>query len=248
MNKFYRQKLIFQWIIAITLLLGALLPMFVIIIKASNQPLYYLFFIIYIPVAQFAFTPFCTLTGIYRYYSPMLLGYNATDKQIDLHNGTSFDYLMVMTDHKPGIEFRNRLLKYHLEGLLNIIQLIEKKKIPETVNIVGTSYFFNNRTLEKMGFETENPSFFYRINLYMNVIDLIWMYSLSQGKLKIPNICKVTKASTTGKKLIENQNKIKLLNEKLKHKRAPNNQSFISPEQPTNDLKKHRNKINNKRH
>lgn len=248
MNKFYQQKLIFQWIIAITLLLIALLPMFIIMIKASDQPLYYLFFMIYIPVAQFALTPFCTLTGIYKYYSPMLLGYNATDKQIDLHNGTSFDYLMVMTHHKPGIEFRNRLLKYHLEGLLNIIQLIENKNIPETVNIVGTSYFFNKRTLEKMGFETENPSLFYRINLYMNVIDLIWMYSLSQGKLKIPNIGNVRKASTTGKKLIENKNKIKLLIEKLKHKRAPNNQSFISPEQPTNDLKKHRNKINNKRH
>ncbi|WP_129595645.1 hypothetical protein [Seramator thermalis] len=216
MNKFYQQKLIFQWVIAILLLLIALLPMFIIMIKASDQPLYYLFFIIYIPVAQFAFTPFCTLIGIYRYYSPMLLGYNATDKQIDLHNGTSFDYLMVMTTNKPGIEFRNRLLKYHLEGLLNIIQLIEKKNIPETVNIVGTSYFFNNRTLEKMGFETENPSLFYRINLFLNVIDLIWMYSLSRGKLKIPNISNVKKASTTGKKLIENKDKIILLNRKIK--------------------------------
>lgn len=233
MNKFYQQKLIFQWIIAITLLLLALLPMFIIIIKASNQPLFYLFFIIYIPVAQFAFTPFCTLIGVYRYYSPMLLGYNATDKQIDLHNGTSFDYLMVMSNHKPGIEFRNRLLKYHLEGLLNIIQLIENKNIPETVNIVGTSYFFNNRTLEKMGFETENPSLFYRINLYMNVIDLIWMYSLSQGKLKIPNIGKVKKASITGKKLMENKNKIKLLIEKLKHKGSPNNYNLVRHENPT---------------
>ena len=90
--------------------------------------------------------------------------------------------------------------------------------------------FFNKRTLEKMGFETENPSLFYRINLYMNVIDLIWMYSLSQGKLKFPNIGKVKKASITGKKLIENKNKIKLLHEKLKHKGSPNNQSFVSLE------------------
>ena len=67
----------------------------------------------------------------------------------------------------------------------------------------------------------------------MNVIDLIWMYSLSQGKLKIPNIGNVRKASTTGKKLMENKNKIKLLIEKLKHKRSPNNQSFASLEDPT---------------
>ena len=66
----------------------------------------------------------------------------------------------------------------------------------------------------------------------MNVIDLIWMYSLSQGKLKIPNIGNVRKASTTGKKLMENKNRVKLLIEKLKHRRSPNNQSFVCPEQP----------------
>lgn len=84
--------------------------------------------------------------------------------QIDLLRG-SFDYLFVMRNFKIGIESRNRILIYHLEGLLNIIMQIENGSIPESVNIVGTSYFFNKRTLYKLGFKQKSPSWFYRINL-----------------------------------------------------------------------------------
>lgn len=44
-----------------------------------------------------------------------------------------------------------------------------------------------------MGFEIENPSLFYKVNLFLNFIDLTWMYSLSQGKLSIPKIWKAKK-------------------------------------------------------
>jgi hypothetical protein len=188
MNNFYKQPKILQWIAAILFLLLGFWPALVIIEKGYEQPLLYLLFLIYIPVGQFAATPFFTLVGIYKYYSPMLLGYMANDKQIDLRSGGSFDYLFVMRTYKSGIALRNKLLIYHLEGLLNIIQLIENKTIPETANIVGTSYFFNNRTLHKMGFEIINPSLFYRINLFVYFIDLIWMYSLAKGKFAMPKL------------------------------------------------------------
>jgi hypothetical protein len=186
--------------------------------KGYEQPLLYLLFLIYIPVGQFAATPFFTLVGIYKYYSPMLLGYMANDKQIDLHSGGSFDYLFVMRTYKSGIALRNKLLIYHLEGLLNIIQLIDNKTIPETANIVGTSYFFNNRTLHKMGFEIINPSLLYRINLFVNFIDLIWMYSLAKGKFAMPKLWNAKKASITGAKLKESKKKIEALYDKMKTK------------------------------
>ncbi|TAE74771.1 MAG: hypothetical protein EAZ85_03910 [Bacteroidetes bacterium] len=148
----------------------------------------------------------------------MLLGYMANEKQIDLHSGGSFDYLFVMRKYRAGIEIRTKLLLYHMEGLIKIIEQIENKSIPETVNIVGTSYFFNDRTLSKMGFEIENPSLFYRLNLFVNFIDLIWMYSFSQGKLAIPKLWKAKKASISGSKLIENKNVIEELYHKLKRK------------------------------
>ena len=218
MNDFYKQPKILQWIEAILLLLFGFLPALAIIENGYSNTFYYLLFIIYVPVGQFAFTPIFKLIGVYKYYSPMLLGYMANDHQIDLHSGGSFDYLFVMRKYKSGIEFRNRLLIYHLEGITNLIQLIENKHIPETVNIVGTSYFFNNRTLRKMGFEIVNPSIFYRLNLFVNFIDLIWMYSLSKGKLSIPKVWNAKKASITGTKLIENKKWLQNLYDKMKIK------------------------------
>jgi hypothetical protein len=177
-----------------------------------------LLFIIYVPVGQFAFTPIFKLIGVYKYYSPMLLGYMANEKQIDLHSGGSFDYLFVMRKYRAGIEIRTNLLLYHIEGLIKIIEQIENKSIPETVNIVGTSYFFNDRTSSKMGFEIVNPSLLYRLNLFINFIDLIWMYSLSQGKLSIPKLWNVKKASISGAKLVESKKVIEEIYDKMKRR------------------------------
>ena len=133
----------------------------------------------------------------------MLLGYMVNNNQIDMHSGTSFDYLFIRRKFKKGTEFKNRLLMYHLEGLLKIIQSIENKEIPESVNIVGTSYFFNDRTIQKLGFETKIPSLFYRINLLANFIDLFWMYSLALGKLSVPKVWSAKKAGISGAGLLK---------------------------------------------
>lgn len=226
MNDFYKQPKILQWIEAILLLLFGFLPALSIIEKGYSQPIFYLLFIIYVPIGQFTFTPLFRLVGVYKYYSPMLLGYMANDRQIDLHSGGSFDYLFVMRKYKPGIELKNRLLTYQLEGLTNIIQLIENKSIPETVNIEGTSYFFNNRTLQKIGFEIVTPSLFYRLNLFINFIDLIWMYSLSQGKLKIPKIWNAKKAVISGSSLVVKKEVIEQLYNRMASKSIMNPHSF----------------------
>lgn len=216
MNNFYKQPKILQWIESILLLLFGFLPAILIIEKGYSQPILYLLFIIYGPIGQFSFTPFFRLIGVYKYYSPMLLGYMVNNNQIDLHSGGSFDYLFVMRKYNSGIELRNKLLMYHLEGIINLVKLIENKSIPEKVNIVGTSYFFNNRTLHKMRFEIMNPSLFDRVNLFVNFIDLIWMYSLSKGKFSIPKLWNAKKASITGTKLIESKEILQEFYDKIK--------------------------------
>ena len=218
MNDFFKQPIVMQWILTILLLLLGFLPALTIIEKGYYQPLFYLLFVIYVPVAQFAFTPFFRLLGVYRYYSPMLLGYMANDNQIDLHTGGSFDYLFVMRKYKTGIELRNRLLLYYLEGLISLIRQIENKSIPDTVIILGTSYFFNDRTLSKLGFDITKSSLFYRLNLFVNFIDLIWIYSISQSKFSIPPLWKAKKATISGIKLLESKKQIEDLYKILKVK------------------------------
>ena len=141
MNNYYKQPKIVVWIESIFLLLIGIVLGILIIVKGNDNAIYYLGFFLYVPVSQFLFTPIYTLTGGYTYYSPMLLGYMANDTKIDLHSGTSFDHLFVLRKYPSGTPLRNRILLYHLEGLLRLIQLIEEKRIPESVNIVGTSYF-----------------------------------------------------------------------------------------------------------
>ena len=218
MNDFYKQSKYLIWIESILFSLLGLFLGFFIIEKGYEHPIIYAAFIIYIPISQFLFSPIYKLTGGYTYYSPMLLGYMANDKQIDLHSGTSFDYLFVLRNIKSGTPLRNRIMLYHLEGLLKIINLIEDKKIPGSVNIIGTSYFFNDRTLKNLGFELEKATLFYRINLIINFIDLFWMFSLSKGKLSMPSVWDAKKASIIGDKLIAQKMKLENLYSVLKAK------------------------------
>lgn len=209
-----------QWTLALLLLVSGFIPALAIIELSYTHPIAYLLIILYVPIGQFSFTPFFTLLGVYRYYSPMLLGYTPSDAHIDLHSGGSFDYLFVMRKYKSGIEWRNKLLLFQLEGLKKIIQLIEDKEVPETVHIVGTSYFFSNKTVQKIGFELTEPSLFYRINLFVNFLDLLWMYSLAKGKLAIPKVWQAKKVQITGLKLVEHKVQLEALHNKLSSKSA----------------------------
>ena len=69
-----------------------------------------------------------------------------------------------------------------------------------------------------MGFDIENPSLFYRLNLFINFMDLIWMYSLSKGKLSIPKLWNAKKASISGAKLVESKKAIEDLYDKMKRR------------------------------
>ncbi len=215
MNDFYKLPKTWQWIISLAFLLLGLFVAILIIEKGYSNPFIYTAFVLYVPISQFLYTPLFRLTGGYTYYSPMLLGYMVNDQQIDLHSGTGFDHLLVLRKLKPGIELRNKILHYHVEGLLNIISMIEKKQIPETVSVVGTSYFFSDRTLNKLGFQIEKASLYYRANLFINFIDLFWMYSLSRGKISIPAVWDAKKAMITGNKLVAQKQQLELLYARL---------------------------------
>ncbi len=215
MNDFYKLPKTWQWIISLAFLLLGLFVAILIIEKGYSNPFIYTAFVLYVPISQFLYTPLFRLTGGYTYYSPMLLGYMVNDQQIDLHSGTGFDHLLVLRKLKPGIELRNKILHYHVEGLLSIISMIEKKQIPETVSVVGTSYFFSDRTLNKLGFQIEKASLYYRANLFINFMDLFWMYSLSRGKVSIPAVWDAKKAMITGNKLVAQKKQLELLYARL---------------------------------
>ncbi len=214
MNSFYKLPKFSQWLIAIFMAIVAI-GIILCWTKFTYGFLAIFTFFLVIPPFQFLSTPIITLTGGYKYLSPMFLVFNANDKKYDLHSGTSFDYLMVLRKIKAGKAFQNRVLSYYIEGLLEVIRRIEAKELPETVEVRGSSYFFSERAAERMGFEVSKTGVFEILNLIANYIDLTWTYSLSKGKLSFPNLRNIKTASIVGAKLVSNKEKLTKLHKYL---------------------------------
>lgn len=211
MNKFYQKHKVFQWSIAILLFILVLLLYGLWYWSLSIHLTYILLLPIMAPIMQFALTPFFTLIGSYKYLSPMLLVFNPTNTKYDLHNGTSFDYLMVLSHSKMGSALKNQILQYYLLGLLKIIEDIENQKLPDTLEISGSSYFFSARTAKNLGFNISNATIAEKTNILFNYLDLLWMYSIANGRLRFPNLNQVKKANITGADLIKNKSKFEQL-------------------------------------
>ncbi|MFA5011251.1 MAG: hypothetical protein WC644_04785 [Ignavibacteria bacterium] len=211
MNKFYALPKIVLWIVSITLAFIGGMPLGITMMFSFKFSfLYLLLFPVTLPLAVCTITPLMRVSGYYIYYSPMLLGIKSK-KKLDLHNGTSFDYILYMKLKDKGIKARNKLLSYFLEGLLKIIQEIENGKIKSTLFIEGTSYFFSDSTAKRLGFTLQKPLLHYHFNFILNFIDLTLMYSYSKGRFTIPRIFEIKRAVISPSELCAQKDNLRRL-------------------------------------
>ena len=218
MNRFYQMNKISQWLIALLLLMVCLLIMGGISELIQIHLAYLLLFPLAVTVFQFAGTPILALSGIYQYLSPMLLVFSPTKKRYEIHNGTPFDYWIVMRGIESGKPAETQMLIYYLEGLQKIIAKIQAGELPETVKIEGTSYFFSDSTARRFGFTIQPSSLFMIFNAVVNYLDLFWMFSYAKGKWTFPNLLKIKKAHTDGKTLVAHRETIAALHQYLSKK------------------------------
>lgn len=202
MNRFYALPSYLQWSLSILFLVGGM-AFFMFGMTVFYPYAMFLHFLVTLPIAHFAMTPFLTLIGVYKYYSPMLLVYKPSQAKYDIHSGTSFDYLMVLKWKDRGLQARKLIWCYFLQGFVRIAEEIEAGKLSPNVQVEGTSYFFSEQTAKRLGFTLMAPSPTYRFNLIINFVDLTWMYSFAQGKLAFPKILKARKAVINGQHLLE---------------------------------------------
>ncbi|MBV6654406.1 MAG: hypothetical protein KI786_11650 [Mameliella sp.] len=218
MNRFYHLPKFLQWGITLILLVVGLSVMGTGISYGTDNLLFYIpVLMLLMPVLQFTMTPFFRLIGLYRYLSSMLLVYAPNDRVWGLHNGTSFDYLFVLRGVKAGAPLRRQILKYYLEGLLHIADLVEQGELSREVLIKGSSYFFTERTAERLGFEIVSIPAHEKLNLYFNYLDLLWMYSLAHAKLRFPNLKGAKSAQVLAGNLLKNRASLERLHNYLKN-------------------------------
>ena len=172
-KQFNRISTTARWGVAIsfTMILGLLLTGW--IQHVNESPIWAAGIFVMVPIIQFFSTPLFTLLGIYTYYSPMVVSLGSNDRVIDLHNGTSFDYLLEMRRVKPGLPWKKRMLVHYLAALQKIIHMIETGKLPESVTIRGSSYFLSRSSAERLGFSLSSTSFPEKLNILLNYLDLL---------------------------------------------------------------------------
>jgi hypothetical protein len=218
MNAFYELNRVLQLLVALLMLVmaGGVTYLWFELFE-NNLVMLFLIFVI-TPVLQFLIAPSMKLIGMYRYVSPMLLIYAPNKKKFDLHNGTSFDYIFIYPKKGRRVRWQNLMLHYYLEGLLAIVDEIEQKKIPETIEIRGSSYFFSSRTAQKLGFDVKTAPMAEKLNILINYLDLLWMYSLANGRFSLPKLNVIKTATTTGKRLAENRGELERMNRILSNR------------------------------
>jgi hypothetical protein len=170
--------------------------------------------------ANYSFgTPLYRLSGWFKYRSPMLLEFTPYTEFTDLHLGTSFDFYLNFRWRDRGPAARRKIFLWCLEGLLAIAEEAAFGAMPGDRKIVATSYFFNDRTIEKLGFRREKAGWDVRLNLLLALPEVALCYSFTQGRPALPPIWKASKAETTAAELAANKGKIEALLARLRRER-----------------------------
>ncbi|MDA9773819.1 hypothetical protein N9B82_02585 [Saprospiraceae bacterium] len=206
MKRLYQLPKFAQWIIAIILIVvgfGAIIPLLA-------MPYGLLLLPIIAPFLNFVSVPLFRLVGYYKYLNPYVLSTVQTDEQYDLHNIFTFDYFVNFKWSNRGKYAQRTLLTNYFKALITIIERIENGQLSPEVKIVGHSYFFSNRTAEKLGFKVGKAPIFWTLNSVLQFIELTYLYSFSKGKWEIPKFWKVKRAEITGSELV---NKKEILEE-----------------------------------
>jgi len=205
MSKFYEMPIYLQWFIAIILILigfGFMMPIVLL-------P-YGLFFLVLIaPLFNLVSVPFFRLIGYYKYLNPYVISTVQNEETYDIHNVFTFDYLVNFKWADRGKKVQRTLLGHYFKALLTIIERIESGALSEKVKIVGHSYFFSDRTADRLGFTINKAGTFWIVNSCFQFIELTYLYSFSQGKFAFPKFWKVKRAEIVGSELVKKKDVLK---------------------------------------
>ena len=180
------------------------------------SPIKYLLLLFLVPMYSFVAMPIMTLLGVFDFKSELLFVQKDAKKRNALHFGSFFDCLMSGMFWDKKYSFRNRMLISLLEGLIEIAREVENGKIKKEEIIIGSSYFFKESTAKKLGFTLTDLQTSHKYILYSNYIEILFIYSMTHGKLRFPNFSTFKTVQTTGEELVRSRGYIETLLARLK--------------------------------
>ena len=215
-HRFYKRSRIkqklFIFLIYISLAVFLIGAIILIAIFKIVWPLFILPFLM-ITVASFADAPSGKLSGSLIYYSPFFIATKPRKGKVILHAGTPFDYYFVFRRKDRGIKARKEVLTQFLRGMIRFIDDLPK----EEITVEGTSYFFNERTARRLGFDIKPAGMDQVIILGFNFLPLMLTYSFTKGKPGFPDLNHIKKGSISSKKLVLQRDKIERLLNGIQH-------------------------------
>lgn len=183
-----------------------------------TSPWKYVMIVFFLPVYSITFMPILTLLNIADYKSELLFITKDASKNYDIHFGSLFDCVLSGLFSGRRGRFKDLMMFFLIEGLLNIVKDVESGKIEKEAEIQGSSYFFNKKTAAKFGFESIKMKVSHKYLLYLNYLEMLLVFSFSKGRLSRPNIEDFISVKTTGSDLIAQKVYIEKLHQILKNK------------------------------
>ncbi len=129
-----------------------------------------LLFLVVVPAIKHLMTPILNQPGFVNYFSPMVISFGKNDRFIDLHNGTTFYYLLEMPEANPVIQWKKQLLRFYFLAFCNMAERIQRGELSEPISIRGSSYFLNARTARKIGFTVGSNTCPTKVNITPNYL------------------------------------------------------------------------------
>lgn len=205
------KSLLLQWCFPI-LLVGVFLFLLGLPFLCLPKGVYWLFAAILllplIPVLEsFLLTPAYALAGRFTYYSPLLLATKSA-QGLDLHVGTLYDYIIQLRWSERGFPAERHAMRLILQGLLSICDAVAEGRLSAQNEITATSYFFSDRSVEKLGFTVKKGSFEVKLNLWLVYLSLVLRLSLIKGRWCLPDLKRIRCIHTTAGELLQQRPQI----------------------------------------
>lgn len=153
-------------------------------------------------------TPLYQRCGRFDYYSALLFATH-NGQGLDLHVGTLCDYCNVLRWQQRGSVARRQVMQQLLQGLLALCDATAAGRLAPDTPLNATSYFFNSRSVARLGFIAVPAPRADRLNLWLAAAGLALRLSFIRGRWCWPDLRAVSSVQTSAANLLAHRRQIR---------------------------------------